>query len=158
MHWFFLIGAFASRLSILWLLSYWRNGTPFGVSKLKRRLLRLVRVYTCQNATLLKISRTGSNVIIDEPHKCNDQLYWAWKRFNNIEVWSELYLSFSGASLAYKNGTSKVEQRKCHFNTIWIYLESIPGSVIGCFCCSCCLVCVFLIKCFNACLAGDLCK
>ena len=33
--------------------------TPFGVSKLKRRLQSLVRVYTCQNATLLEISFTG---------------------------------------------------------------------------------------------------
>ena len=34
--------------------------TPFGVSKLKRRLHRLVRVYTCQNATLLEITCQGS--------------------------------------------------------------------------------------------------
>ena len=55
-----LIRAFASRLSILWLLSYW---PPFGASKLKRRLQRLVRVYTCQNIKLLEISRTGSYLI-----------------------------------------------------------------------------------------------
>ena len=36
--------------------------TPLGVSGLKRRLQRLIRVYTCQNATLLEISFTGSNV------------------------------------------------------------------------------------------------
>ena len=36
------------------------TGTPFGVSKLKRRLQRLVRVCTCQNATLLEILCTGS--------------------------------------------------------------------------------------------------
>ena len=29
---------------------------PFGVSKLNRRLQRLVRVYTCQNVKLLEIS------------------------------------------------------------------------------------------------------
>ena len=46
-----LIRAFASRLSILW---------SFGVFKLKRRLQKLVWVYTCQNATLLEISCTGS--------------------------------------------------------------------------------------------------
>ena len=34
--------------------------TPFGVSKLKMRLQRLIRVYTCQNATLLETSCTGS--------------------------------------------------------------------------------------------------
>ena len=37
--------------------------TPFGVSKLKRRLQRLVRVYTLQNVKLLGISCHGSNDI-----------------------------------------------------------------------------------------------
>ena len=55
-----LIGAFASRLNILWILSYWLN--IFGVSKLKRRLHRLVWVYSCQNATLLEITCHGSYV------------------------------------------------------------------------------------------------
>ena len=32
----------------------------FGVSKLKRRLQRLVRVYTCQNDKVLEISCRGS--------------------------------------------------------------------------------------------------
>ena len=57
-----LIRAFASRLSVLWLLSHWLN--TIGVSKLKRRLQRLVGVYTCQNTTLLEITCTGSNLII----------------------------------------------------------------------------------------------
>ena len=35
--------------------------TPFGVSKLKRRLQRLVWVYTCQNATLLEIPCHGTD-------------------------------------------------------------------------------------------------
>ena len=35
--------------------------TPFGVSKLQRRLHRLVWVYTPQNATLLEITCQGSN-------------------------------------------------------------------------------------------------
>ena len=34
--------------------------TAFGVSKLNRRLYRLVWVYTCQNATLLEIPCCGS--------------------------------------------------------------------------------------------------
>ena len=54
-----LIRAFASRLSILWLLSYWLN--TIWSSKLKRRLQRLVIVYTCQNAKLLEITCIGSN-------------------------------------------------------------------------------------------------
>ena len=38
----------------------------FGVSKLKRRLQRLVIVFTCQNVKLLEISCNGSNDYI--PH------------------------------------------------------------------------------------------
>ena len=48
-----LIRAFASRLNILWALSYW---TSFGVSNLKRRLHRLAWVYNCLNTTLLEIT------------------------------------------------------------------------------------------------------
>ena len=44
-----LIRAYASRLNIL-----------LGVSQLKRRLNRLVRVYTCQNATMLETTCHGS--------------------------------------------------------------------------------------------------
>ena len=36
--------------------------TPFGFSKLKRRLYRLVWIYTCQNTTLLEITCHGSFV------------------------------------------------------------------------------------------------
>ena len=54
-----LIRAFASCLSILWLLSYWLN-TIWRKSKLKRRLKRLVGVYTCQNVKLVEISCRGS--------------------------------------------------------------------------------------------------
>ena len=53
-----LIKAFACRLNILWLLSYWSN--TIGVSKLNRRLHRLVWVNTCQYATLLEITCHGS--------------------------------------------------------------------------------------------------
>ena len=52
-----LIRAFASRLNKLLIEHH------FGVSKLKRRLQRLVRVYTCQNVKLLEISCRGSNVL-----------------------------------------------------------------------------------------------
>ena len=45
-----LIRAFASRLNIL------GDRTSFGVSKLTRKLHRLVWIYTCQNATLLEIT------------------------------------------------------------------------------------------------------
>ena len=46
-----LIRAFASHLNI-----ETTDSTPFGVSKLKKRLHRLVLVYTCQIATLLEIT------------------------------------------------------------------------------------------------------
>ena len=53
-----LIGAIASRLNILWVLSYWPNITWSLYAK--RRLHRLIWVYTCQNATLLEITCRGS--------------------------------------------------------------------------------------------------
>ena len=56
-----LIRAFANRLNILWVLSYW--WTSFGASKLKRRLHGLVWVYTRQNATLLEITCHSSNSV-----------------------------------------------------------------------------------------------
>ena len=48
--------AFASRLHIQWVL------ISFGASKLKRRLHRLVWVYTFLNVTLLKITCHGSYI------------------------------------------------------------------------------------------------
>ena len=37
--------------------------TSFGVTKLTRRLHRIIRVYTCQNTTLLEITCRGSNKV-----------------------------------------------------------------------------------------------
>ena len=54
-----LIRTFASRLNILWVLSYSTDWTPFGVSKLQRRLHKLVWVYTCLNSTLFEITCRG---------------------------------------------------------------------------------------------------
>ena len=54
-----LIRAFACRLNILWLLSYWPS-IIWSSYMLKRRLHRLARVYTCKNATLLEITCHGS--------------------------------------------------------------------------------------------------
>ena len=51
-----LIRVFASCLNILRAT----DRTPFGFSKLNRRLYRLVWVYTCQNAPLMKIICRGS--------------------------------------------------------------------------------------------------
>ena len=53
-----LIRAFTSRLSFMIVKLLTEQHLEF--LSLKRRLQRLVRVYTCQNATLLEISCTGS--------------------------------------------------------------------------------------------------
>ena len=57
--------AFASYLNILWVLSYWLY--TIWSFQLKRRLHRLVWVYTCQNATLLEITCHGSNLSVRVP-------------------------------------------------------------------------------------------
>ena len=70
-----LIRAFASRLNILWVLRYLLNMIDFGVSKLRRRLHRLVWIYTCQDTTLLEITCRGSNgcCTMFSTHKQNEQ-------------------------------------------------------------------------------------
>ena len=77
-----LIRAVASRLNILWVsISYWLN--TFGVSKLKRRLHRLVWVYTCQNATWLEITCRGSFLHSQGEQYCDlyDLHVWRWRSF-----------------------------------------------------------------------------
>ena len=65
-----LIRAFASHLNILWVLLklLTEHHDLIGVSKLKRRLHRLVWVYTRLNATLLEITCHGS--YFDEAGRC----------------------------------------------------------------------------------------
>ena len=77
-----LIRACASRLTILCLLSYWRN--IIRVSKLKRRLQRLVWVCTCQVATLLEITCRGS-IILFKRGDLNS--FWNIKPFVNWREW-----------------------------------------------------------------------
>ena len=54
-----LIRAFARSLNILWIFA--TDRTSFGISMTKRRLHRLVWVYTCRNVTLLGITCRISN-------------------------------------------------------------------------------------------------
>ena len=84
-----LIRAFACRLNILQVLSYWP--TSFGVSKLKRRLQRLVRVYTCQNASLLEITCLGSLISfqLTMPLLCSESLHFGEKL---TTCWGLLYI------------------------------------------------------------------
>ena len=58
--------AWSEPLFVAWIFyeCYATDWTSFGVSKLKRRLHRLVWVYTCQNATLLETTSHGSYVLV----------------------------------------------------------------------------------------------
>ena len=60
-----LCAVWSEPLQVAWLFyDCWATDrTPFGVSKLKRRLHRLFWVYSCQNATFLEITRHGSYFI-----------------------------------------------------------------------------------------------
>ena len=55
---------------------------PFGVSKLKRRLHRLVWVYKCQHATLLEITCRGLN---------DSNMVWYMDN-NGIDICARIYL------------------------------------------------------------------
>ena len=71
-----LIRTCASRLGILGLLSYW--------PKLKRRLHRLIWVYTCQNATLLEIKYHGSCIIASQHNQELPKVYFKTKMWNTV--------------------------------------------------------------------------
>ena len=70
--------SWSEPLPVAWILydSKATDKTKFGVSKLNRRLHRLVWVYTCQNATLLENTCRGSFILF--------ALYWLspGKRFD----------------------------------------------------------------------------
>ena len=90
-------------LLVAWIFyySYATNWTSFGVSKLKRRLHRLVWVYTCENTTLLEITWRGS--LIKYTGYINVLLIQRWMRIavnkknDQIQVMGTLYryISFS---------------------------------------------------------------
>ena len=83
-------------LLVAWILydSYATDWTSFGVSKLKRRLHRLIWVYTCENNTLLEITCHGSFFIVYSPF------------FS--EVWSEMY---SWATVSLISSIKKNKER-----------------------------------------------
>ena len=64
-------------LLVAWMFYYCRatDWTSFGVSKLIRRLHRLVWVITCQKATLLEITCHGS--YMNSPHFPLKYIWWA---------------------------------------------------------------------------------
>ena len=71
--------------------------TTFGDSKLKRRLHRLVWVYTCQNTTLLEITWHGSNYFVSDSLKmfnylpptvvCWQHLQAVWNQIGPGLIW-----------------------------------------------------------------------
>ena len=97
---------------IFFYLSYW---TSFGASKLKRRLQRLVGVHTCQNATLMEITRCSS--YDNSSHLCTS-VYWCLV----VTCWEMADL------LAL---VCDVELWSCHFHIcilrqVWCLIVSIP--------------------------------
>ena len=57
-----------------------------GVSKLNRKLQRLVRVYTCQNVKLLEISCCGSYIIIEPMHEISNDVVCATSKGSDQPV------------------------------------------------------------------------
>ena len=98
-----LIRAFASRLHILGMWSYWLN--IIGVSKLKRWLHRLVRVYTCQHATMLEISCRGS-FVLENNNRGAERDWWdssfSWRccQLPQETVWWKTITSWVGWDLS----------------------------------------------------------
>ena len=78
--------------------------TPFGISKLKRRLQRLVRVYTCPNVKLLEVLCHGSfsgdpqnihKIVIPPPQKKYIYIYIFISlkppKYQNSKFWPQKY-------------------------------------------------------------------
>ena len=99
-----LIRVFASRLNILWVLSYWPN-------TIWSWLHRLVWVYTCQNATLLEITFHGSLI------KCNGSygLPISWSSRPSREA----ACSPSGAQIAMDTSDNSTSQLILLFAWTW---------------------------------------
>ena len=73
--------AWSEPLLVAWIYyeSTAADWTPFGVSKLKMRLHRLIWVYTCQNTKLLEFTRHGSNLIeFDQMYGNHTLQYYLW--------------------------------------------------------------------------------
>ena len=87
--------------------------TSFGVSKLKMRLQRLVRVYICQNATVLETSCHGSYSIA----YC---LAWRFTCTFRDRVNRGQALSFSDVRKQVKNVLVYKALSKSNF--VWIYV------------------------------------
>ena len=87
-----LIRAFVSRLNIIWMLS--TDRTSFGISKLKRRLQRLIWVYTCQNPTLLEITCQGS-------FKLESINIWTIYGWLPLDIWMHVQSGDRGQNLVF---------------------------------------------------------
>ena len=95
-------------LLVAWIFyeCYTTDWTWFGVSKIKRRLHRLVWVYTCQNTTLSEITCRGSIISVATSLLSNSSVS---ARFGNVGV-SDNIISLSFNMAAVLLTQSKTEE------------------------------------------------
>ena len=100
--------------------------TPFEVNKLKRRLHRLVWVYTCQNATLLEITCRGSCAMLKGRETNNTFII---PDFDCIDSWSlQPYLLLLFISISIIN--------EMYLMSLLIYLAACNILALGWTCAS----------------------
>ena len=113
-----LIRAFASRWNILWVLSL-TDRTSFGVSKLNRRLHRLVCVYTCQNTTYIvgnHMSRLKYS-LLSLTQLCITQYYHLSRLDGLVPLFSPIY---------YCNSTTFISTTAKSIKLITRYEKLVP--------------------------------
>ena len=82
---------------------------------LKRRLQRLARVYTCQNATLLEISCAGSYIADKTGSSCSIGIC-------NIDTWSFCVCVFSVDKIIHHKSVSDI------YGDIWATRDILNGK------------------------------
>ena len=97
-----IFAVWSEPLLVAWVFSNCKatGWTPFGVSKLKRRLHRLVWVYTCQNATLLEILCHGSvlHFVLEYFANFCFLIYFRWWRLMASSTWQETCIIYEANS------------------------------------------------------------
>ena len=98
--------AWSEPLLVVWIFYQYlaTDQTAFWVSKLKRQLLRLVCVYTCQNATLLEIHAMAH--------------MWTAKTQISLGIWSESLLDTQLILLNFKRSGSNIDGNKWRRNKL----------------------------------------
>ena len=104
--------------------------TAFGVSKLKRRLHRLVWVYTCQNVKLLEIMCHGSYINISDWYRHGEVSRlpgWCWFHRESCHG-AECLLSASKGSYSFY----LFKSFWIHFNMCWLSLQLLSAIFVLC--------------------------